>query len=272
MSAAGVWACGTSCRHSRVPHSRRRPFHKVAPLPSPASPDGAADPGSLRQGGRELRPYLDRPVATDTNIRYSASNNSRTPTMLKALQSAIEKAPLTAREASRCCRRSGADHRCVASHLCIVSRGTCSDRRRLGRPRCGQRCAGQRNGSVLGATQTVKVAYSRKALNDIGGIFDYIASDNRNMALAVECDIRVACESLSEFPYANVATDLPHVYRMPIPKRVHCFLSRASGEIIRSDHSECPQLAGKKPQSSSWLVIFKEKLRPFFGRSERLSA
>ena len=65
----------------------------------------------------------------------------------------------------------------------------------------------------------MKVVYSRRALIDIGGLFDHIAQDDLNLAMAVESDIRKVCESLGQFPYANVATDLAHVYRMPISKR-----------------------------------------------------
>ena len=39
------------------------------------------------------------------------------------------------------------------------------------------------------------------------------------MARAVEAEIQRACEGLGQFPYANPATDIAHVYRMPLPKR-----------------------------------------------------
>ncbi len=39
------------------------------------------------------------------------------------------------------------------------------------------------------------------------------------MASAVEADIRDACEGLATFPYANPATDVANVFRMPISHR-----------------------------------------------------
>jgi plasmid stabilization system protein ParE len=64
----------------------------------------------------------------------------------------------------------------------------------------------------------MKVVYGRRAQTDIAAIFDYISQQDLKAALAVESEIRRACSGLGQFPYANVATDLAHVYRMPIPK------------------------------------------------------
>jgi plasmid stabilization system protein ParE len=64
----------------------------------------------------------------------------------------------------------------------------------------------------------VKVRYSRQAQTDIIEIFDYIAAQNRQSALSVEVSIRDACEKFAEFPYANPATDVTNVFRMPLPR------------------------------------------------------
>jgi plasmid stabilization system protein ParE len=65
----------------------------------------------------------------------------------------------------------------------------------------------------------MKVVYSRRAQTKIANIFDHITQQDSNTASAVEADIRSACDGLGQFPYANAATDIANVYRMPLPKR-----------------------------------------------------
>ena len=59
----------------------------------------------------------------------------------------------------------------------------------------------------------------RKAQSDIAEIFDYIAAQDSNVALAVEAEIMTACYRLGDFPYANPATQRKNVFRMPIRRR-----------------------------------------------------
>jgi plasmid stabilization system protein ParE len=65
----------------------------------------------------------------------------------------------------------------------------------------------------------VKIKYARRAQADIAEIFTHISAQDADTALAVEADIRRACEGLMQFPYANPATDIANVYRMPLPRR-----------------------------------------------------
>lgn len=65
----------------------------------------------------------------------------------------------------------------------------------------------------------MKVVYARRAQADIAEIFDYIADQNPGTAMAVEQDIREACEGLAQMPYANPRTDRPNVFRMPLKRR-----------------------------------------------------
>ncbi len=74
----------------------------------------------------------------------------------------------------------------------------------------------------------MKVVYGRRAQRDLMELFDYIAAQDPDTAAAVEMDIRAACEGLGLFPYANVATDIPRVYRMPLPKRGYTIFYRVN--------------------------------------------
>jgi plasmid stabilization system protein ParE len=55
----------------------------------------------------------------------------------------------------------------------------------------------------------MKVVYANRAVADISEIFDYIEKQDLNSAMAVEADIRQACERLSQFPYSNPQTRRP---------------------------------------------------------------
>ena len=84
----------------------------------------------------------------------------------------------------------------------------------------------------------MRVVYGRRAQGDIADIFDHITQQDVSTALAVEADIRNACEGLGQFPYANASTDIAHVYRMPLPKRGYTVFyrvraKRAVVEIVR---------------------------------------
>ena len=84
----------------------------------------------------------------------------------------------------------------------------------------------------------MRVVYGRRAQSDIAEIFDHITQQDTATALAVEADIRKACDGLGQFPYANPATDIAHVYRMPLPRRGYTVFYRVSAkqslvEIIR---------------------------------------
>jgi plasmid stabilization system protein ParE len=99
----------------------------------------------------------------------------------------------------------------------------------------------------------MKVVYSRRALRDLEAIFDHIAQQDRSTALAVESDIRLACAGLGKFPYANVATDLAHVYRMPIPARSFTVFYRVKAaksvvEIVRVVRSSRVKNLGRVPR------------------------
>ena len=61
--------------------------------------------------------------------------------------------------------------------------------------------------------------YSRRSQSDIAEIFNYIATQDYSIALAVEADIKKACEGLARFPYANASTQRADVFRMPVRKR-----------------------------------------------------
>ena len=65
----------------------------------------------------------------------------------------------------------------------------------------------------------MKVVYGRRAQREIAEIFKYIEQQDPAVALAVEADIRRACDGLGQFPYANPSTDITNVYRLPLPKR-----------------------------------------------------
>jgi plasmid stabilization system protein ParE len=99
----------------------------------------------------------------------------------------------------------------------------------------------------------MKVVYGRRAKSDINNIFDHISQEDPSTALAVESDIRKACEGLRRFPYANVQTDLAHVYRMPIPKRGFTIFYRVRAkkslvEIIRVVRSNRVKNLGRIPR------------------------
>jgi plasmid stabilization system protein ParE len=98
----------------------------------------------------------------------------------------------------------------------------------------------------------MRVVYGRRAQTDIGAIFDYIAQQDLITALAVETDIRKACDGLGQFPYANVATDLARVYRMPLPKRGFTVFYRVQArqslvEIVRVVRSSRVKNLGRVP-------------------------
>lgn len=84
----------------------------------------------------------------------------------------------------------------------------------------------------------MKVVYARRVQTDIGEIFDYISSQDVAVALAIEAEIRAACDGVGLFPYANSPTDIAHVYRMPLPQRGFTIFNRvkrqqSSVEIAR---------------------------------------
>lgn len=79
----------------------------------------------------------------------------------------------------------------------------------------------------------MKVVFGRRALNDIGGLFDHIAQDDLDLAMAVESDIRQACEGLEQFPYANMATHLSLTGYLHCPIYSGCQHRRASVERAR---------------------------------------
>jgi plasmid stabilization system protein ParE len=98
----------------------------------------------------------------------------------------------------------------------------------------------------------MKVVYGRRAQADIAAIFDHISRQDLKTALAVESEIRRACSGLGQFPYANVATDLAHVYRMPIPKFGFTVFYRVRAEkslveIVRVVRSSRVQNLGRVP-------------------------
>ena len=99
----------------------------------------------------------------------------------------------------------------------------------------------------------MKVVYGRRAQSDIAEIFDHISQEDPATALAVESDIRKACEGLFQFPYANAATDLTHVYRMPMPKRGFTVFYRVRAtkslvEIVRVVRSSRVKNLGRVPR------------------------
>ena len=99
----------------------------------------------------------------------------------------------------------------------------------------------------------MRVVYGRRAEIDIAGIFEYISQQDPVTALAVESAIREACDNLGQFPYANMATDLAHVYRMPIPKRGFTVFYRVRAakslvEIVRVVRSTSVKNLGRVPR------------------------
>jgi plasmid stabilization system protein ParE len=99
----------------------------------------------------------------------------------------------------------------------------------------------------------MRVVYSRRAQSDIGEIFDHISQQDLSVALAVEADIRQACDGLGQFPYANVTTDRANVYRMPLPKRGFTVFYRVRAkkslvEIIRVVRSSRVKNLGRIPR------------------------
>ena len=100
----------------------------------------------------------------------------------------------------------------------------------------------------------MKVVYGRRAQSDIAEIFDHITKQDQTIAWAVEADNRKACEGLGQFPYANAATDIPHVYRMPLPKRGYTVFYRARAkqsvvEIVRVVRSSRVRNLRRVPKS-----------------------
>lgn len=99
----------------------------------------------------------------------------------------------------------------------------------------------------------MKVVFARRALSDLMEIFDYIAAQDVGTAVSVEADIRRACEDLAHFPYANPATDIANVYRMPIPTRGYTVFYRvrrrdAVVEIARIVRSARIRALGRIPR------------------------
>jgi plasmid stabilization system protein ParE len=99
----------------------------------------------------------------------------------------------------------------------------------------------------------MRVVYGRRAQTDISDIFDHISQADPVTALAVENAIRKACDGLGHFPYANVATDLAHVYRMPIPSRGFTVFYRVRAipsviEIVRVVRSSRIKNLGRVPR------------------------
>jgi plasmid stabilization system protein ParE len=98
----------------------------------------------------------------------------------------------------------------------------------------------------------MKVEYSLRAQSDIGEIFAYISAQDTGTAMAVEGDIRCACQLLASFPYTNSKTDLANVYRMPLPRRGLTVFYRVKREasivqIIRVVRSSRVRNLGRVP-------------------------
>jgi toxin ParE1/3/4 len=67
-----------------------------------------------------------------------------------------------------------------------------------------------------------RVEYRPLALDDLDAIFDYIAQDSPDRALAFVEDIQARCEALAEFPLRGPGRDdlAPGLRILPLPRRV----------------------------------------------------
>jgi plasmid stabilization system protein ParE len=64
----------------------------------------------------------------------------------------------------------------------------------------------------------VNVEYTRRALIYVSDFYDHVATQDQNVAFAMEKAIRRACSDLAFFPFANPSTDSVDVYRMQLRK------------------------------------------------------
>ena len=87
----------------------------------------------------------------------------------------------------------------------------------------------------------MKVRYTRRAQIDIEEIFIYIENENPKAALAVEHDIRIKTQGLSDYPEIGVATDMKDVRRLPLTRYPYTIFYRVnwsdkSVDVLRVMH------------------------------------
>ena len=79
----------------------------------------------------------------------------------------------------------------------------------------------------------MKVGVSRRALNDLAEIADYIAAEDRGAATRVRKAIEDAIDRIARYPYLGMqnarAADLRSVLVVPYPYRLHY---RVRGETV----------------------------------------
>lgn len=85
---------------------------------------------------------------------------------------------------------------------------------------------------------------STKALQDLKGIWDHIASDNLDAAESVELAVHKACESIASMPMAGVIrkdfTPLPVRFHLLLPYRTYWIVYDPASrpvEIVRILHT-----------------------------------
>lgn len=89
----------------------------------------------------------------------------------------------------------------------------------------------------------MKVVYAERARQDIDDIYTSIAFTNPAAAQRVEDLIRRTCESLSDFPFASVATDEPNVRRAPLVRYPYTIFYRVDPPLDRVERSRVSSTA-----------------------------
>ena len=79
----------------------------------------------------------------------------------------------------------------------------------------------------------MRVVFAERARQDIADIYDSVAERSPVAAQRVEDAIRLACERLTEFPYASAATDEPGVFRRPLVRYRYAIFYRVRPEAQR---------------------------------------
>ena len=102
----------------------------------------------------------------------------------------------------------------------------------------------------------MKVVFAERAQRDIGAVYDWIAPNSPRGALRVEMEIRMACERLSHFPFASMATDVPGIRRLPLSRYPYTIFFRVDEvrdlvEIARVVHSARVRDIGTIPDDAS---------------------
>ncbi|MGQ0592417.1 MAG: type II toxin-antitoxin system RelE/ParE family toxin [Gammaproteobacteria bacterium] len=98
----------------------------------------------------------------------------------------------------------------------------------------------------------MKVRYSKRAVDDLIAVADYIRQHNPSAAEAVEKPIRASIARLSIFPFIGRATDDSVIRVLPITRYPYLVFYQVLGEEIVIHHIRHGRRARIDPDTARW--------------------